>query len=186
MRRYNILSGVISLVLFVGAYVSTFADDGYKKNYLHADFDKMTYDDSRQKYYEVIIQAVWKAPWKHDNGDSTGIYIKVSSDRKSYLVPVAPCWYFDSMDNFKTEKQITVFGVEYVIRGEKIILPKLIKNGSDDLWLRNYDGKPFWLTTSKNDDPRKTGPNGQRGPGQGGPGGGGGGGMGGMGGGMNR
>jgi hypothetical protein len=186
MQHYIIICLVIFWVMYAGVHIDVFADNQYTKFHLQVDFDKIVYDDSKQKYYDVTIQEVWKAPWKHDSGDSTGIYIKVSSSRKSYLVPVAPCWYFDNMDNFKIEKKITVFGVEYVIRGEKIILPKLIKNGSDDLWLRNYDGKPFWLATSKNDNPRKAGPNGQKGPGQGGPGGGGGGGMGNMGGGMNR
>jgi hypothetical protein len=174
MRRYNILSRVISLIIFAGAHVNALVDEQYKNNSSQIDFDKMAYDDSRQKDFEVIINEVWKASWKHDSGASTGIYMEVTYGRKSYLVPVAPSWYFEDTDRFKAEEKITILGVESVSMTKRIILPRLIKKGSKELWLRNYDGKPFWLTTSKNDDTKKTGPGGQRGPGQGGPGGGGG------------
>ncbi|MFH0974212.1 MAG: hypothetical protein V1874_00345 [Spirochaetota bacterium] len=168
---------IIYLVIFLTiarAYVNALADEQYKKNYAQIDFDKMDYDDSRQKDFEVIIKEVWKAPWKHDSGASTGIYMEVACGKKSYLVPVAPGWYFEDTDRFKIEEKITILGVESVLVGKRIILPRLIKNGSRELWIRNYDGKPFWLITSKNDNFRKMSPGGQRGPGQGGPGGGGG------------
>jgi hypothetical protein len=174
MQHYIIISLVIFWTMYAGAHVNTIADVQYRKYYLQADFDKMVYDDTIQKYYDVTILEVWKAPWKHDSGESTGIYIEVAYKKKSYLVPIAPCWYFDDIDSFKVEKKITIFGVESVIQGKNIILPKLIKNESD-LWLRNYDGKPFWVIASKNDSLRKMDPNGKKGPGQGGPGAGGGG-----------
>jgi hypothetical protein len=177
MRRYFTLClwAVFTLLINAGIYICAIADDQNIKNILQVNFDKLPYDDSRQKYYEVVIQSVWKASWRHESGDSNGIYIQIYLGKKIYIVPIAPSWYLDSKQTFKSDEKITIFGAETIINGKNIILPKLIKTGSGDLWLRNYDGKPFWLITSKNGALLKKGnpPGGQKG--QGGPPGGGGG-----------
>jgi hypothetical protein len=175
MRRYFISWLAIITAMIAGIFICAIADDLHIKDDLQVNFDKMPYDDSRQKYYEVIVQSIWKALWKHDNGDSSGVYMKVAAGKRLYLVPVAPCWYFDSLNKFKADEKITVFGADSEINGRSIILPKLIKSSSGELWLRNYDGRPFWIITSKNGDLRRMNPDGGKGPGQGGPPGGGGG-----------
>jgi hypothetical protein len=172
MLHYINISLVILWAMYAGVYVGAYADDQHTKDNLQVDFDKMVYDDTIQKYYDVTVLEVWKASWKHDSGTSTGIYMKVAYGKISYLVPVAPIWYFEDINKFKANEKITILGVESVSRNKKIILPKLIKNESKDLWLRNYDGKPFWEATSKNNNPRLS-PGGQKAPGKGGPGGGG-------------
>lgn len=180
MLRKIFIQLTIIILITAGIHICIFANDQGKRDDLLLNFDKMKYDDSRQKYYEAVVQSAWKAAWIHDSGDSTGIYINISSGKKSFLVPVAPCWYLDSLDSFKANDKITVFGAESVIGGRSIILPKLIKISSGDIWLRNYDGKPFWVISSAGGSPKGAGNDGKKGPGGGGgPGGGSGGGHGG-------
>jgi hypothetical protein len=146
------------------------------------DTGSPTYNTDTQLEIKGTVARVLSVKWRHGSGESNGLHLLLKgSDKSFYHIVVGPLWYFRNTITFSEGNSIDIFGSKIIHNNQKYILAKWIRNGDSEIFLRNYDGTPFWSNDGGNIKMHGPGKGG-KGPGPGGKGrgGGGSGGMGGM------
>ena len=102
------------------------------------------YDLSKQKDYSCVVQEVLKIREKKI-GSVSEIYFIVRSSGRDYSVYAGPRWFLGAMGRLKKGDRVGVCGsLAGKFRGRELILAIVLVKDGVSVWLRNYDGQPFW------------------------------------------
>lgn len=129
------------------------------------------YNTGTQMEIQGTVEKILPVTWKHGSGTCNGIHLLLRNrDNKIFQVVVGPVWYFRNTISFTEGHAVTIFGSQIQVMNKKYILAKWISSGDSEIYLRNYDGSPFWSNDGGNSKMRHPGGGGKKGgpPGGGG------------------
>jgi len=132
----------------------------------------IAYNPRSATVIQCTIDKVFTTDWRHDEGSSEGLCLKVKRGRKFYTVIVAPLWHVGSYMNFKSGDTVTISGSLRMDGKKRILVARWIKKKGRTLHLRTIAGVPHWESNGPVPKRRSRGGKG-RGRGSGGKGGGG-------------
>ena len=79
------------------------------------------------------------------SGMSSGVHLRLKTDKETIAVHLGPSWYLDKQDvQIKVKDNIEVTGSRITFEGKPAIIAAEVKKGDEVLKLRDENGFPRW------------------------------------------
>ena len=109
------------------------------------------YNAETQMELQGTVEKILPVTWRHGSGTCNGVHVLLkSSDNNLHHVVVGPLWYFRNTITFTEGSIIDIYGSRVSFKNKKYVLAKWIRSGDSEIYLRNYDGSPFWSNDGGN------------------------------------